>query len=152
MDAEGYIKVFPRAPGASLDNLLIFSPFSLSSFKITGRLKDIIIRGGENIHPLEIENILFAHPLIAEASAVGLKDSHYGEVVAVFIIPKSSPTAPRITPTEVRQWVMEKLSGHLVPKYVFFVEGYPKTASGKIMKYVLREDGERLVKEGKGVE
>ncbi|KAF8429194.1 acyl-CoA synthetase/AMP-acid ligase-like protein II [Tirmania nivea] len=127
MDAEGYIK-------------------------ITGRLKDLIIRGGENIHPLEIENILFAHPLIAEASVVGLKDPHYGEAVATFIIPNSSPTTPRISHAEVREWVMEKLSGHLVPKYVFFVETYPKTASGKIMKYVLREEGERLVKEGKGVE
>lgn len=126
MDAEGYIK-------------------------ITGRLKDLIIRGGENIHPLEIENTLFAHPLIAEASVVGLKDSHYGEVVAAFIIPKSS-TTPRITPVEVRQWIMKKLSGHLVPKYVFFVEKFPKTASGKIMKYVLREQGEKLVNEGMGME
>jgi len=87
-----------------------------------------------------------------EASVVGLKDPYYGEAVAAFIIPNSSPTTPQITPMEVRQWVMEKLSGHLVPKYVFFVEEYPKTASGKIMKYVLREEGEKLVKEGKGLE
>lgn len=132
MDAEGYIK-------------------------ITGRLKDLIIRGGENIHPLEIENCLFAHPLIAEASVVGIKDAHYGEVVAAFIIPASNPghdptAIHRITGAEVRQWVREELSGHLVPKYVFFVEGYPKTASGKIMKFVLREDGERLIAEGKGLE
>ncbi|KAF8460301.1 hypothetical protein BDZ91DRAFT_833016 [Kalaharituber pfeilii] len=119
--------------------------------KITGRLKDIIIRGGENIHPLEIENCLFAHPSIAEVSVVGVKDERYGEVVAAFIIPRENASS-RITPAEVRDWVRGKLSRHLVPRYVFFTDSYPKTASGKIMKYVLREMGERLVAEGEGLE
>ncbi|KAH8145409.1 uncharacterized protein LAJ45_10531 [Morchella importuna] len=112
--------------------------------KITGRLKDLIIRGGENIHPLEIENCLLSHPSVIEASVVGLKDERYGEVVAVFVRKDESKD---ITPDEVRDWVREKLSHHLVPKYVFFVDGYPKTASGKIQKFVLQEMGAQLVLE-----
>lgn len=103
---------------------------------ITGRIKDLIIRGGENIHPLEVENCLFASPKIAEVSVVGLPDTKYGEVVAAFVVRKhhlQSGEAP-ITLEEVRSWVKERMSHHLVPKHVFFVDGYPKTASGKIRK------------------
>ena len=78
--------------------------------KITGRIKDIIIKGGENIHPLEVENCLFGHPSIAEVSVVGLPDERYGEVVAAFIIAHRGAT---ITATEARSWVGEKLSHHL---------------------------------------
>lgn len=78
--------------------------------KITGRIKDIIIKGGENIHPLEVENCLFGHPSVAEASVVGLSDERYGEVVAAFVIPHKHST---ITAEEVRDWVREKLSHHL---------------------------------------
>lgn len=109
MDAEGYVS-------------------------ITGRIKDLIIRGGENIHPLEVENCLFAHPKIAEVSVVGLPDEKYGEVVAAFVIRRHHlpPGEQDITPEEVRSWVKERMSHHLVPKHVFFVQEYPKTASGKI--------------------
>lgn len=116
MDAEGYIK-------------------------ITGRLKDLIIRGGENIHPLEIENCLLAHPGILDVSVVGLPDPRYGEVVAAFIIPKASGPVP--TADDVRAWVLPRLSHHLVPKYVFPAETFPKTASGKVQKFVLRELGQK---------
>ena len=78
--------------------------------KITGRIKDIIIKGGENIHPLEVENCLFGHPSIAEASVVGLSDERYGEIVATFVIPHKDSM---ITAEEVRNWVREKLSHHL---------------------------------------
>lgn len=78
--------------------------------KITGRIKDIIIKGGENIHPLEIENCLFALPGVREVSVVGLPDERYGEVVAAFVIPQAGS---RITEEEVRTWVREKLSHHL---------------------------------------
>ncbi|KAI5796348.1 acyl-CoA synthetase/AMP-acid ligase-like protein II [Peziza echinospora] len=128
--------------------------------KITGRLKDLIIRGGENIQPLEIENILFAHPSIREVSIVGIPDARYGEVQEREIIVQEATDAlthpthppPPVTETQVREYVRERLSGHLVPKYVFFVDSYPKTASGKIMKYVLREIGVGLVREGKGTD
>ncbi|ETI23258.1 hypothetical protein G647_05057 [Cladophialophora carrionii CBS 160.54] len=104
---------------------------------ITGRIKDLIIRGGENIHPLEIENCLFAHDKIAEVSVVGLPDERYGEVVAAFVVKRHHlpPGEKDITPEEVRNWVKERMSHYLVPKYVFFVQDYPKTASGKIRKY-----------------
>jgi acyl-CoA synthetase (AMP-forming)/AMP-acid ligase II len=114
---------------------------------ITGRIKDLIIRGGENIHPLEVENCLFAHPQVSEVSVVGLPDEKYGEVVAAFIIPRKKAGEERIAIEEVRGWVREKLSHHLAPKHVFFVNEYPKTASGKIQKFKLREDGKRLLSE-----
>jgi acyl-CoA synthetase (AMP-forming)/AMP-acid ligase II len=78
--------------------------------KITGRIKDLIIKGGENIHPLEVENCLFAHPKVKEVSVVGLPDERYGEVVAAFIV-KQSET--HIKADEIRDWVREKLSHHL---------------------------------------
>ncbi|KAF3763538.1 acetyl-CoA synthetase-like protein, partial [Cryphonectria parasitica EP155] len=137
---------------------------------ITGRLKDLIIRGGENIHPLEIENVLFQHPLIAEASVVGVPDAKLGETVCAFIIPHAGvvtkeeddededgegeensqpgpppPPPPPLTTTtttlckeQVRSWVRSQLSGHLVPRYIFWIDEYPKTASGKIQKFKLR--------------
>jgi len=117
--------------------------------KITGRIKDIIIKGGENIHPLEVENCLFGHPSIAEASVVGLPDERYGEVVSAFVIPHKDMS---VTADELRDWVREKLSHHLVPKYVFRVNGYPKTASGKIQKFKLKDEGLKLVREGQGIQ
>ena len=120
---------------------------------ITGRIKDLVIRGGENIHPLEIENCLIVHEKITDASVVGLPDQKYGEVVAAFIIPRTHAGEERISVDEVKSWVREKLSHHLVPKYVFFVDEYPKTASGKIQKFKLRADGKELLKEvGEGSE
>ena len=114
--------------------------------RITGRLKDLIIRGGENIHPLEVENCLLGHPSVAEVSVVGLPDDRYGEVVAAFVIKGMGS----LTMDDVRAWVSSKLSRHLVPKYVFWVEGFPKTASGKIQKFELRNMGKRLLEEGEG--
>ena len=79
---------------------------------ITGRIKDLIIRGGENIHPLEVENCLFAHPGVKEVSVVGLPDRRYGEVVAAFIVPRDGDES-RIGSEEIRSWVRERLSHHL---------------------------------------
>ncbi|EOA84683.1 uncharacterized protein SETTUDRAFT_20213 [Exserohilum turcica Et28A] len=119
--------------------------------KITGRIKDLIIKGGENIHPLEVENCLFAHPAISEVSVVGLPDERYGEVVAAFIVPHAGDDG-KVTVEEVKTWVRQKLSHHLVPKYIFWVDTYPKTASGKIQKFKLKELGIALLQEGKGLD
>lgn len=151
--------------------------------RITGRIKDLIIKGGENIHPLEIENCLLSHPSISEVSVVGLPDERYGEVVAAFVIPRQGPALKSqstvqgeerederkytgkgntagneklvemgiLTTQEVREHVRSKLSHHLIPKYVFWVAEYPKTASGKIQKFKLRDIGLGMVREGKGV-
>ncbi|KAL5606676.1 uncharacterized protein BROUX77_003869 [Berkeleyomyces rouxiae] len=120
--------------------------------KITGRIKDLIIRAGENIHPLEIENCLIQHPKIKDASAVGVPDSKYGESVAVFVIarpgiktPNEDTNIDEITETEVKNWVKHKLSAHLIPKYVYWVKEYPKTASGKIQKFKLRVAAEKMI-------
>lgn len=116
---------------------------------ITGRIKDLIIRGGENIHPLEIENCLLAHESVREVSVVGLPDEKYGEVGAAFVVRHKGA---ELSAEEVRSWVRKGLSGHLVPKYVFWVHDYPKTASGKIQKFKLREDGVQLLRQGQGLE
>ncbi|KAL3493181.1 hypothetical protein BJX62DRAFT_86992 [Aspergillus germanicus] len=115
---------------------------------ITGRIKDLIIRGGENIHPLEIENCLLTFPGVADVSVVGVPDERYGEVVAAFIISKEVRADEAATGSEIREFVREKLSGHLVPKYIFFLEptdSFPKTASGKIQKFKLRETAVKLL-------
>lgn len=131
---------------------------------ITGRIKDLIIRGGENIHPLEVENALFQHPLVAEASVVGVPDARHGEAVCAFIVPRAGvateddPTfgedgfarsesqgLPLLRKDDVRAWVRGRLSDHLVPKYVFWTDDYPKTASGKIQKYKLRDAARDLI-------
>lgn len=129
--------------------------------KITGRIKDLIIRGGENIHPLEVENVLFAHPAVVEASVVGLPDEKYGECVAAFVVVHSDVETDEsghgalggknVSKQDLRDWVREKLSPHLVPKYVFWMESYPKTPSGKIQKFKLKETGIKLRDEGNGI-
>ena len=79
---------------------------------ITGRVKDLIIRGGENIHPLEIENCLLSYPGVVNVSVVGVPDERYGEVVAAFIIHRE-PEGALATEEKIRQWVGQKLSNHL---------------------------------------
>ena len=114
-------------------------------FSITGRIKDLIIRGGENILPLEIENRLMEHPEISQASVVGIDDERYGEVVGAFII------GNRIEYEAVRDWVREKLARYKAPKYVWWMGEnlpleFPQTASGKIRKVDLKLWGNRLSK------
>ncbi|KAI0850864.1 acetyl-CoA synthetase-like protein [Daldinia vernicosa] len=126
--------------------------------EITGRIKDLIIRGGENIHPLEIEIALARHPRVREASVVGVHDERYGEVVGAFVAVHSGVQtledgevdvgrgkAEALSKDEVRGWVREQLSGHLVPKYVFWTDEFPKTASGKIQKFKLRDVAKELL-------
>ena len=113
----------------------------------------MIIRGGENIRPLEIENCILAHPAVSDVSVVGVPDERYGEAVGAFVIRASLLEAPgneKIGGKEVREWVRARLSPHLVPKYVFFVDAVPKTASGKVQKFALRDDAVGLVAQGEG--
>jgi len=104
--------------------------------KITGRAKDMIVRGGENVYPREIEEFLYTHPDISDVQVYGVPDEKYGEQVAAAIIPNrdASPTAE-----EIRDFCGENIARFKVPYYVDFVEDYPMTASGKIQKYKLRE-------------
>ncbi|HBG20992.1 MAG TPA: AMP-binding protein [Desulfobulbaceae bacterium] len=104
--------------------------------KITGRIKDMIIRGGENIYPREIEEFLYTHPKVKDVQVVGVPSEKYGEEVAAFIQLKSGETA---TDTEIAAFCKDQISFHKIPKYIFFVKEYPSTASGKIQKYKLRK-------------
>ncbi|PYH88328.1 AMP-binding enzyme [Aspergillus ellipticus CBS 707.79] len=114
---------------------------------ITGRVKDLIIRGGENIHPLEIENCLLSYPGVIDLSVVGVPDERYGEVVAAFIIHRE-PDGEEANEEKIRDWVAQKLSNHLVPKYIFFcqpTDTFPKTASGKVQKFKLRDAAVKIL-------
>jgi fatty-acyl-CoA synthase len=117
-------------------------------FKITGRIKDTIIRGGENISPREIEEYLLRMGGIRDVQVVGIASPKFGEEVGAFVIRKDGAT---ITEEDVRDFCRGTIANFKVPKYVFFVNSYPMTASGKIQKYKLREMGLVLLKE-RGIE
>lgn len=106
-------------------------------FFIVGRKKEMIIRGGENIYPKEIEERLYRHPKVLEAAVVGLPDPLWGEEVAAFVIPK--PDSP-LMPEEIVSYCREHLAHFKCPKEVFIVDAFPKTATGKIQKGKLKED------------
>ncbi|KAM4066922.1 AMP-binding enzyme [Hirsutella rhossiliensis] len=116
---------------------------------ITGRFKDIIIRGGENIYPLEIEERLMAHPSIDRAIVVGLKDQHYGEVVGAFV--ERRPGAAKPGDDEVREWVRAVLGKHKSPTHVLWLgEGgvpgdVPLTGSGKVRKFEMASLGNEVL-------
>ena len=107
---------------------------------ITGRIKDMIIRGGENIYPREIEEFLLGMPGVMDVQVVGVPSRKYGEEVAAFILPRpgSAPDAKA-----VRQWCRGKIAWHKIPRHVAVVESFPLTASGKIQKFRLREEAAR---------
>ena len=109
--------------------------------RIVGRLKDMIIRGGENLYPAEIEEVLYRHPAVAEVAVVGLPDENWGEVVGAFIRPRD-PNAPP-TVAELRPHVRAHLSPQKTPTRWYAVDGYPLTGPGKIQKFAIREAWER---------
>jgi fatty-acyl-CoA synthase len=104
---------------------------------VSGRVKDMIIRGGENIYPREIEDALFAHEALAAAAVVGLPDDYYGEVADAFVQLKPGCT---VTAEELTEFLRPRLSGYKLPAHWYFVDSYPQTLSGKIQKFRLRED------------
>jgi fatty-acyl-CoA synthase len=110
--------------------------------RIAGRLKEMIIRGGENIYPREIEQVLFTHPGVVDVAVVGVPDEVWGEQVAAFIRP-----APGATPgeEELAEYVRARLAPHKAPRVWVFVEQFPMTGSGKIQKFLLRD---RLIQPG----
>ncbi len=104
--------------------------------KITGRIKQMIIRGGENIYPREIEEFLYTHPHISDIQVYGVPDKKYGEQVMAAVILKKGVA---MTEEDVREFCNGKIANYKIPKYVKFVDGYPMTASGKIQKFKMRE-------------
>lgn len=105
-------------------------------YRITGRIKDMIIRGGENIYPREIEELLLTMPEITDVQVVGIPDKKYGEIVGAFVILKKGAD---LTEADIRDYALSKIARYKVPKHVFIVDEFPLTASGKIQKYRLRE-------------
>ncbi|KAE8149857.1 acetyl-CoA synthetase-like protein [Aspergillus avenaceus] len=117
--------------------------------RVVGRTKDVIIRGGENISPLEIEERLSRHPCVSEVSVFGMPDPRYGEAVAC--LGKIAPAAERPLDEEVREWVKQTLGKHKAPTYIFWLgdsgiaHEFPRTDSGKIQKHVMQEIGKALI-------
>ena len=106
------------------------------NYSITGRIKDMIIRGGENISPREIEEFLYHMPGVKDAQVVAIASPRYGEDVGVFIIPHDDA---EITAEDIREFCKDKIARYKIPRYVFFLTEYPLTGSGKIQKFKLRE-------------
>ena len=116
------------------------------NYKITGRLKDMIIRGGENLYPKEIEDFLYTNPMVSDAQVVGVPDERYGEEAYAFIIVKEGET---LTEAEIREFCVSHIAKHKVPRYFDFVEAFPMNAAGKILKYKMREDAAEKIKSKK---
>ncbi len=106
-------------------------------YMITGRLKDMIIRGGENIYPREIEEFIFTHDFVEDVQVIGVPDKRYGEEILASIILKKGCS---MTEDEMKDYIMSHMARHKVPRYIEFVDSFPKNAAGKILKYKMREE------------
>ena len=139
---KGYYKM-PKATAAAIDAKGWLHTGDLAcktedgNFRITGRLKDMIIRGGENIYPKEIEEFIYTHKKVSDVQVVGVPDEQYGEEILACIILKENE---QMTVDEMKTYIAENMARHKVPKYIEFVSEFPMNAAGKILKYKIRED------------
>lgn len=144
---KGYYKN-PEATAAAIDKDGFLHSGDLGMmdengyFRITGRIKEMIIRGGENIYPREIENFLYNMTQIKGIEVVGIPSEKYGEEVGAFICLKDGVS---LNEEEVKLFCRGQIARHKIPKYIFFVDSYPMTASGKIQKYKLKDLGLELL-------
>jgi fatty-acyl-CoA synthase len=138
---KGYYKM-PEATAAAIDADGWLHTGDLArmdengNFKITGRIKDMIIRGGENIYPKEIEDFIYTHPAVKDVQVIGVPDKQYGEEIMAVIILKEGAT---LTEQEVKEYVSSHMAKHKTPRYVEFTDSFPMNAAGKILKYKMRE-------------
>ena len=143
---KGYYKM-PQATAAAIDRDGWLHTGDLARrlpngyYKITGRIKDMIIRGGENIYPKEIEDFIYTHPKVQDVQVIGVPDKQYGEEIMACVIPKPGET---VTAEEIKEYVMTHMAKHKVPRYVTFVDEFPMNAAGKILKYKMREEAAKL--------
>ena len=107
------------------------------NYRITGRLKDMIIRGGENIYPKEIEEFIYTHPAVRDVQVIGVPDKRYGEEIMACIILKE---AGSVTTEEMTNFIKASMARHKVPRYIKFVDSFPMNAAGKILKYKMRQE------------
>ena len=110
---------------------------------IVGRIKDMVIRGGENVYPREIEEFLYAHPDIADVQVIGVPDEKYGEELMAWIIVR--PGAEPLTAEQVREFCQGRLAHFKIPRYVHIVDRFPMTVTGKIRKVEMRERAMELL-------
>ena len=138
---KGYYKM-PKATAAAIDKDGWLHTGDLAcrtkegNYRITGRLKDMIIRGGENIYPKEIEEFIYTHPKVSDVQVIGVPDQAMGEEIMACIILKEGMT---MTADEMKKYVLDHMAKHKVPKYIEFVTGFPMNDAGKIQKYKMRE-------------
>ena len=104
---------------------------------IVGRIKDLVIRGGENVYPREVEEFLYAHPDIADVQVIGVPDAKYGEELMAWVVMR--PGAEPLTAAVVREYCTGKLAHYKIPRYVHVVDGFPMTVTGKVRKVEMRE-------------
>lgn len=144
---KGYYKM-PEATKAAIDEDGWLHTGDLArrtpegNYKITGRIKDMIIRGGENIYPKEIEEFIYTHPEVSDVQVIGVPDESYGEEIMACIIRKEGST---ITEDEIKKYVKDHMAKHKTPRYVSFVDSFPMNAAGKILKFKMREDAVKLL-------
>lgn len=138
---KGYYKM-PEATSAVIDDDGWLHTGDLAKrlpdgyYKITGRIKDMIIRGGENIYPKEIEDFIYTHEKVQDVQVIGVPDKQYGEEIMAVVILKEDVT---MTGDELKDYVRSHMAKHKVPQYVDFVDEFPMNAAGKILKYKMRE-------------
>src|SRR2546428_12588573 len=105
-------------------------------YRITGRIKDMIIRGGENIYPREIEEFLYSHPAIADVQVIGVPDERYGEEVCAWVVLREGAD---LDDEELKEFCRGSIARFKIPRYVRFVDSFPMTVTGKIQKFKMRE-------------
>ena len=143
---KGYYKM-PKATASAIDKDGWLHTGDLAQrtpegfYKITGRLKDMIIRGGENIYPKEIEEFIYTHDKVEDVQVIGVPDEGLGEEICAEVVLKKGET---MTEDELRAYVGSNMAKHKVPKYVLFVDSFPMNAAGKILKYKMREDAIKI--------
>jgi len=107
-----------------------------SYVNIVGRIKDMVIRGGENIYPREIEEFLYTHTKVADVQVIGIPDAKYGEELMAWVKLKEGQTA---TPEELMEFCRGQIATYKIPRYWKFVDGFPMTVTGKIQKFLMRQ-------------
>ncbi len=110
---------------------------------ITGRIKDMVIRGGENVYPREIEEFLYTHPDILDAQVIGVPDARYGEELCAWV--RLRPGVPELTADALRDYAAGKLAHYKIPRYVHVVDAFPMTVTGKVRKVEMRERSVQLL-------
>jgi fatty-acyl-CoA synthase len=144
---KGYYKM-PEATKAAIDEDGWLHTGDLArrdengNFKITGRIKDMIIRGGENIYPKEIEDFLYTHPKIRDVQVIGVPDKQYGEEIMACVVLKDGAT---MTADELKEYTRAHMAKHKTPRYVEFMDEFPMNAAGKILKYKMREQAVEIL-------